>query len=207
MDVARGPFCARYGAAILIFQMVLCVPALAGQTSLPAHAQPFGQPLTTILEFGDQYNGGDELYDAQITVLEVVRGEQAWTMVKSASDSNKPPDAGFEYLLARIRFEFSARTRPFHYSYTIDQTQFTATASDGKEYDSPSLAAQPKPSLTGTIAPGDSMEGWVTFLVPRAGAKPLMIFKEDVGSVIHRGGVVWFQLYKNSATGGPAKAS
>ena len=51
------------------------------------------------------------------------------------------------------------------------------------------------------------MEGWVTFLVPRAGAKPLMIFKEDVGSVIHRGGVVWFQLYKNSATGGPAKAS
>src|ERR1035441_8109624 len=119
MDVARGPFCARYGAAILIFQMVLCVPALAGQTSLPAHAQPFGQPLTTILEFGDQYNGGDELYDAQITVLEVVRGEQAWTMVKSASDSNKPPDVGFEYLLARIRFEFSARTRCPRHHYRI----------------------------------------------------------------------------------------
>jgi hypothetical protein len=193
--------------------MIWCLPALVAETSLASRAQPIGQPLTTILEFGDQYNGGDELYDATITVVEVVRGEKAWEIVRDASASNRPPEAGFEYLLAHIRFEFSARATPHHYSYTIGEAQFTATASDGKEYQPPSLAEGPKPSLTGTIAPGSSLEGWVTFRVPRGPAnpdkldKPLMIFKEDVGSVIHSGSGVWFQLYKSSRASGAAKAS
>jgi hypothetical protein len=213
MDVMRGRVSARFAAAILVLQIVWCVPALAAEASVASRAQPLGQPLKTILEFGDQYNGGDELYDATITVEEVLRGDKAWEIVKEASASNRPPETGFEYLLARIRFEFSARATPHHYSYTIGEAQFTAAAPDGKEYESPSLAAQPKPSLTGTIAPGSSLEGWVTFLVPRGSAKtdklekPLMIFREDVGSVIHSGSGVWFQLYKSSRARGPAKAS
>jgi hypothetical protein len=155
--------------------------------------------LTYVVGFGDQYLGGDELYDTRITVLQVVRGEKAWDIVKAASASNKPPGAGFEYLLARIRFEFSARTSPSHYRYTIEEGQFTATSSDGKEYEVPSLAEAPKPRLKDTLAPGSALEGWIAFRVPRSVHKPLMIFQEDVGSVSHRGGGAWFRLYESSA--------
>ncbi|HXQ26867.1 MAG TPA: DUF4352 domain-containing protein [Candidatus Acidoferrales bacterium] len=189
----------RRSAAILVLSAWLCVPALSGQTSPAAHAQPLGVPLIYLIGFGDQYLGGDELYDAKITVLQVVRGEKAWEIVKGASSSNKLPGAGFEYLLARIRFEFSARTSPSHYRYTIEEGQFTATGSDGNEYEAASPAEPPKPRLSGTLAPGSALEGWIAFQVPRSADKPLMIFQEDVGSVIHRGGGAWFRLYEGSA--------
>jgi len=186
-------------AAIVILAAWFCVPPLSGRTSLLSKAQPVGVPLTYVIGFGDQYLGGDELYDAKITVLQVVRGEKAWEIVKGTDASNKPPDAGSEYLLARIRFEFSARTSPSHYRYTIEEGQFTATSSDGKEYAAASFAEPPKPRLSGTLAPGGALEGWVAFQVPRKSDKLLMIFQEDVGSVIHRGGGAWFRLYESAA--------
>ncbi len=208
MGLKSAPICARLATALLISQIVLCVPSLTAQTRPPAiEAHPIGVPVATIVEFGDQYLGGDELYDAKITVLQVVRGEKAWDLVKEASASNQPPKPGFECLLARVRFEFSARTSPSHYSYAINGSQFTATAADSKEYEASSLAAQPNPELNGTLKPGDSLEGWVAFLVPRNDDRPLMVFREDVGTVSHRGGGTWFQLYARPGAGSHAKPS
>jgi hypothetical protein len=96
-----------------------------------------------------------------------VRGKKAWNAVREASASNQAPKSGFEYLLARIRFEYSARTNPGQKLYTVNPNQFTATTADGVDYTSPILAAEPKPELTGTLRSGDSAEGWVTFEVPR----------------------------------------
>src|ERR1700688_2700283 len=89
-------------------------PLAQTRESRPArsYAQPVGVPLKAIVIFGDQYNGGDELYDVRITVKDVVRGEKAWELVKSASSSNRSAGSGLEYVLARVRFEFSARTKP-----------------------------------------------------------------------------------------------
>jgi len=163
--------------------------------------------LKTIIIFGDQYNGGDELYDVKITVMEIVRGETAWQFVKAASASNKPAGLGLEYVLARVRFEFSARTKPEHYNYALDQTQFTAMSSDNKPYDPAVLAEPLKPTLHDTLHSGDSAEGWVAFLVPRGDHTPLMLFREDVGSVIHEGNGSLFKLYyENSSIPGKAKA-
>lgn len=193
--------------ALSIFATLLVPPPLSAQASSVAHAQPVGVPLTTIIGFGDQYNGGDELYDARITVLEIVRGSKAWDILKRASASNAPPKSGFEYLLARVRFEFSARTSPHHYSYTLAQSQFTAISAAGTEYESPALAAQPDPPLSGTLRSGDSVEGWLAFLVPQSDRKPLMLFREDVGSIFHEGGGSFFQLYEDSAIRTRTKSS
>ncbi len=168
------------------------------------YATAVGTPLRTIIVFGDQYNGGDELYDAKITVTEVVRGEKARQMVKAAGDANAVPGIGMEYLLARVRFEFSARTRPEHYSYTLDPAQFTALSTDNKPYDSAVLASPLKPALQATLRSGDFAEGWVAFLVPRGDHTPLMLFRENVGSVIHEGSGSIFKLYENPAA--PAKS-
>jgi hypothetical protein len=187
----------------ITFVSALGNPSPPQNRSAATHAQPIGLPLTTIVIFGDQYNGGDELYDVKITVEEAVRGEKAWQMVKDTSALNKPPAAGSEYVLARIRFEFSARTKPDHYRYILDQSQFTAMSGDDRMYDAAVLAKQPEPALHATLRSGDSAEGWVAFLVPGGDHTPLMLFREDVGSVIHEGSGSLFKLYdeKPSATG------
>ena len=182
------------------FLGLLFPAALAAQNTSLQPAQPVGTPLSTIIGFGDQYNGGDELYDARITVLEIVRGPKALDVVRRASRYNASPANGAEYLLARVRFEFSARTTPHHYSYALAPSQFSALSATGKDYDPPSIAAMPEPSLRANLQPGDSAEGWLVFAVPQSDRKPLMLFRADVGSVIHEGGGSYFQLYGREAT-------
>ena len=185
-------------AAFLILTLALAVDsAVHAQKGRPAsfYAQAVGVPLNVIIVFGDQYNGGDELYDAKITVAEIVRGEKAWQMVKAAGAGNLPPASGLEYLLARVRFEFSARAQPHHYDYTLDPAQFSAMSAATAPYASADLAAPVKPELRGVVHPGDSAEGWVAFLIPRGDHTPLMVFREDVGSVIHQGDASIFKLY------------
>ncbi|HXX19744.1 MAG TPA: DUF4352 domain-containing protein [Candidatus Acidoferrum sp.] len=206
MGVAARRSRVRPVAALLAFQFTTFANAMAAQTRPAAiDAHPLGAPVAMILEFGDQYLGGDELYDAKVTVLEIARGEKAWNIVRQASASNPAPKAGFEYLLARVQFAFSARTSPSHYNYNLNETQFTATSASGEEFDAPSLVEQPTPRLNGTVKPGESVEGWVAFLVPRSVSKPLMVFREDVGTVSHRGTGTWFQLYTRPTYAHPAR--
>lgn len=187
-----------FAASILAVAFAFGI-SLAAQTP-PSHspisyATAVGTPLRTIIVFGDQYNGGDELYDVKITVAEVLRGDKAWQMVRGAGDSNAAPGAGLEYLLARVRFEFAARAQPHHYDYTLDPAQFSAMSAGTQPYPAAALAAPVKPELRGTLQPGDSTEGWVAFVVPRSDHTPLMVFREDVGSVIHQGDASFFKLY------------
>jgi hypothetical protein len=195
--------------AALIALSAIGAPKMAAQTrAVTGVAQPVGVALQTIIIFGDQYNGGDELYDVRITVAEIVRGEKAWQLVKEASASNKPPGTGFDYVLARVRFEFSARTKPEHYSYTLDQAQFVAMSDNSKVYDPAVLAEELKPGLHATLRSGDSAEGWVAFLVPRGDHTPLMLFHEDVGNLSHEGNGSLFKLYyENSSVAGKSKTS
>jgi hypothetical protein len=192
----------KAGVAVLV-AMVALTYAIASESraqtreSRPAksYAQAVGVPLSTIIIFGDQYNGGDELYDVKITVAEIVRGEKALQMVKSAGNSDAAPSARMEYLLARVRFEFSARVRPEHYSYTLEPAQFSAMSAATEPYVTASLAAPLKPELRGTLHSGDSAEGWVAFLVPRGDHTPLMLFHENVGNLSHEGNGSIFKLY------------
>jgi hypothetical protein len=110
-----------------------------------------------------------------------------------------------DYLLARVRFEFAARAQPHHYDYTLDPAQFSAMSAATAPYRSADLAAPVKPALRGVLHPGDLVEGWVAFLIPRGDHTPLMVFREDVGSVIHQGDASLFKLYDENpaAKAGP----
>jgi hypothetical protein len=160
-----------------------------------SYTTPVGVPLRTIIVFGDQYEGGDELYDVTCTVLEVVRGEAARKMARDANAENQSPGAGLEYLLARVRFQFSARAEPHHYDYELDPAQFSAMSAATVPYAVAALSSPVKPELRATLRSGDSAEGWVAFVVPRGDHTPLMIFRADVGSVIHEGDASYFKLY------------
>jgi hypothetical protein len=201
VGVRRRDGAGRLATAFIVATIGLAAANAIAATSFADQAQPLGRTLSTIIIFGDQYDGGDELYDAKITVVQVVRGEKAWEMLKAISTSNPPPKAGFEYLVARVRFEFSARTSPSHYNYTIDETQFTAMKADGTAYAAASIAEEPMPDLQGTLKPGNSLEGWITLVVPRSDRQPLMLFRANVGSVIHEGGGSLFKLYGEAPPG------
>jgi hypothetical protein len=129
----------------------------------------------------------------KITLLQVLRGEEAWKRIKEASGSNKPAAPGLEYILARVKFEYHARTIPGKCVHPLAPEQFVAYTADGDGY-KPSSAAPPKPEMRKGVKSGDSMEGWLVFAVAKDDRAPLMSFTADAGGAVQHGEPKWFLL-------------
>ena len=183
------------GFLLAYFVMILAIPAVvSAQTpgSAPSLAAPSGVTLTGIIECGEGYTS-HELYDIKITLLEVIRGDEAWKRVKEASDSNKPADADSEYILARIRFEYFARGTPGLCVHQVVPEQFAAYSAKGEDY-KPALVVLPKPEVRKGLKSGESLEGWVAFMVAQKDKTPLMSYSADAGGAVQHGGDKWFLL-------------
>ena len=185
--------------AALMLAIAGRAPATRAQTSTgklgfsPFSPAPVGIRLETVIECGFGYSP-HEKYDAKVTLLEVVRGDKAWERIKAASASNKPPQAGFEYILARIKFEYFARGAPGDCVHELRREEFTAFSGEGKEYEDPSIVP-PKPELNAKLRPGDSLEGWLAFQAQQGESKALLRFVASVGRAVEQGGQIWFRLY------------
>jgi hypothetical protein len=106
--------------SIAVFLLLNCVETIAvGQVSSILDPYPIGTPVTTTITFGDAYATAIETYDAKITMIEVMRGERAWDLLNKQNASNRQPDPEFEYILARVRFEFTAKGKPGDKSYDL----------------------------------------------------------------------------------------
>ena len=82
----------------------------------------------------------------KITLLEVVRGEEAWKRIKEASPSNKAAETGFEYVLARLKFEYYARGTPGLCIHHLSPQQFSSVSLEGQDYQIAQVVL-PKPEL------------------------------------------------------------
>jgi hypothetical protein len=146
-----------------------------------------------VIECGQGYTS-HELYDMKIALLEVLRGEEAWTRIREASLSNKPAQpGGFEYILARVKFEYYARGTPGLCVHQLSPQQFSACSSEGDDYRLADVAL-PKPELRKDMKSGETVEGWVAFIVSRQDKAPLMTYSADIGGAIQHGGAKWFVL-------------
>ncbi len=183
----------HYFLAFLII-FVLTVSAAPAQTpgSSPANPAPAGTLLAGIIECGQGYTS-HELYDMKITLVEVVRGEEAWKRIARASSSNKPASAGFDYILARVRFEYHARGTPGLCVHQLLPGQFTAYSADGDEYKAVSVVP-PAPEMRKDLKSGETFEGWLALMVAREDMAPLMSYSADKGGAIAHGGGKWFVL-------------
>ena len=181
------------GLALKVVLLFVVSAALA-QTpgSSPANPAPVGTTLKGIVECGQGYTS-HELYDMQITLLEVLRGEEAWKRIAEASSSNKPADSGFDYILARVRFEYKARGTPGLCVHQLIPDQFTAYSPDGNEYQAVSIVP-PQPEMRKDMKSGESFEGWVVFMVAQKDEAPMMSYSADKGGAIVHGGEKWFVL-------------
>ncbi len=181
-------------AALILFAAAL--PSAYGQTagsgSSPSDPVPSGAATAGIIECGEGYTS-HELYDMKITLLQVIRGEEAWKRLQAVSNSNKPAEAGTEYLLARIKFEYYARGTPGLCIHELAPDEFTAYSANGEDYKSVA-AAPPKPELRKALKSGDSFEGWIVFAVAKTDKAPLMLYSATSGGAVEHGGGKWFLL-------------
>jgi hypothetical protein len=167
-------------------------PAVA-QDNSSTNPAAIGSPVRSMVELGSVYAN---IYDITITVLETVRGNAAMERLKAASPGNKAPADGFEYVLARIKFDFKGRAVSDKLSFDLGNAplMWVALAADLTEYPRVSVTL-PNPALVGMVKPGQSVEGWVAFAVDRKDSKPAMVFDPDTGGATGRGRTLFFKLY------------
>jgi len=180
---------------LILFALVFAAslrPVLA-QSNSSTNPASIGDPVRSMVELGSVYSN---IYDITITVLETVRGKEAMDRLKTASPNNSMPPKGFEYILARVKFEMKGRAITDILTFDLGNAplQWVALASDLTEYPQISVTV-PKPALVGIIKPGDSMEGWVAFAVDRNDSKSVMVFDPDSGGATGRGMTLFFKLY------------
>ena len=179
--------------SLLIFSMAASLLPCVAQDNSVSSPAAINTRVRSMIELGSVYTN---IYDIAITVLETVRGKEALDRLKATDASNPAPAEGFEYILARVKFEHKGRyvsdTLPMDLGH--DPLQWVALSSDMTEYPRVSLKA-PAPALVGQVKPGDSMEGWVAFAVKQTDPKPVMVFDPDTGGATGRGKTIFFKLY------------
>jgi hypothetical protein len=168
-------------------------PVLA-QDNTPRNPAAVNTPVRSMIELGSVYTN---IYDITITVLEAVRGKDAMDRLQAAAPDVKAPAAGYDYVLARIKFDLKGRYVSDNLPFELgdEPLQWVAlSGGDFTEYDRVSVTV-PKPALVGRIKPGSSAEGWVAFAAKQSDAKPVMVFDPDTGGATGRGKTVFFKLY------------
>ncbi|WP_425806119.1 cell wall-binding repeat-containing protein [Desulfitobacterium sp. Sab5] len=129
-------------------------------------------------------------YTAQITVKQIIRGSEAWTMIQNANMFNSAPKDGYEYILAKINFNLVDIAN--EQALDIYNTDFSLISSDGKEYD-PVFEVAPDPELDATLYKGATTEGWAIYQVRIGDTTPTLTFGRNYDGT----GGVWFKAYNN----------
>lgn len=181
-------------AAAFLALTILFAPN-ASMSQSHEEATPIGGSVKTQINCSKRA-GGIEVYDATITLLEVIRGSKAWELLREANSSNKKPDSEYEYVLARVSYKMKARGAPGDKTFDLDSPlQFTAFSSDFEEYETPAVII-PEPMLRRTVSADQYAEGWIVLSVAKVDSKPLLMFDPSSGGAWSRGKISFFKLYE-----------
>jgi hypothetical protein len=180
-------------AVLLVFTAAASLHPAMAQDNSSTNPAAVGSRVRSMVELGSVYSN---IYDIGITVIETVRGKDAMDRLKAATPDTKMPPEGFDYVLARVKFDFKGRVVSDTIPFDLGDAplQWIALSSELIEYPRISVTV-PKPALVGRIKPGSSAEGWVAFAVDRKDGKPIMVFDPDTGGATGRGRTLFFKLY------------
>ena len=124
---------------------------------------------------------------AKITLLEVVKGEEANLRLKQINEYYEPTNPSTDdFLMAKFRFEIqSADTDK---TFIINRHDFKAANDAGtKLYDPSYVTLDPK--LDGELANGGSHEGWIVLECGKTDTAPMIVYDQGVDV----SGGVWFK--------------
>lgn len=106
----------------------------------------------------------------EITVTEIIRGQEAWTSIQAANQFNEPPPEGMEYVAVKLQVRYiGTADRPGN----IDGSHFALTGEQNILYDWPAVV-DPEPELDVSLFPGGQYAGW-TVMMARTGEEQLLV--------------------------------
>jgi hypothetical protein len=112
--------------------------------------------------------------DWEISVMDVVRGDEAWTLIKKDNSYSSPPAEGMEYIAVKIHLRFIGTVEK---AYIISKDDFRSTGSAGVLYEAPVAVYAPDPSLDTALYPGGENEGWEVIQVAKGETGVMLVFK------------------------------
>lgn len=112
------------------------------------------------------------LEDWEVTVLESIRGSDAWRMAQEANQFNSPPDAGMEYIQVRVRVRYLGEDEKAEH---ITETRFDTLGDQNVQYEAPGVV-EPEPALNARLYPGGSYEGWITMEAAEGEGSVVLVF-------------------------------
>jgi putative cell wall-binding protein len=128
-------------------------------------------------------------YTAQMSVEQIIRGNQAWQMISSANMFNSPPKDGYEYILAKVNF--SLLDIPSGESFNLNgAVDIDAVSEQGTVYDFVSVVC-PDPEIDAELYKGATVKGWAAFMVRKDDLRPRLAFGRKYDGT----GGIWFKAY------------
>ncbi|MDF2651810.1 MAG: hypothetical protein K0Q73_7615 [Paenibacillus sp.] len=127
-------------------------------------------------------------YSGQVTISQIIRGDEAWSMIQSTNQFNEAPKDGFEYLLAKAKVSITANNKAADGAVDIWSGDFTLVSAAGTDYDRLSVVL-PDPGIDANIYAGSSKEGWVAFQVKKDDLSPVISYARKYDGT----GGAWFK--------------
>jgi hypothetical protein len=116
----------------------------------------------------------------ELSINQVVRGEDAWTMVLDANEYNDPPAEGMEYLAVNLHVRYIGTVDR---AENINSSYFSSTGNAGVLYDLP-LVLEPAPPLDIVLYPGGAYDGWIVLQAAKGETGVMLAFTPQSDSVM-----------------------
>jgi hypothetical protein len=126
-------------------------------------------------------------YTAEVTVIETIRGNGAWTRIKEANMYNDEPKSDEEYILAKIHVK--AVTIAGDKKLSIHPMNFDVYNEGNTMYDYTSVVI-PEPSLVTDLFSGAEHTGYAVYKVKKADINPKIVYGDKYDGT----GGIWFKL-------------
>lgn len=130
---------------------------------------------------------------AAVTVEDIIRGDEALSIINSSNSSVEPNlPSGYDFLLIKLKVTLVNSTNDT--PLTVDGSSMTLFSSTGTSYNSNNIFANcflpaTYPTLQGEIYTGGSTEGWLCYTVAFDDSKPVL----RIGDTDP---YYWFAVYK-----------
>lgn len=181
--------CSHLVILTAVLLVTLAITGCCSYTSNPAEAGGPGSrtnpapPGTAVTYKPSWQSAGFEKSTINITLLEVAKGEEAATLMKSDKDIIYPRNKSEEVLLAKFRVEIVEG--PSDHTFRVNFLDFNAAYRDGTVIDETTYCSY-SDSLMVELFKGGREEGWIVLQYDKLESSPLVVFDP-------RGGGAWFR--------------
>lgn len=144
-------------------------------------------PINTVQTYSKSDSWYSEYnYSATVRVLETIRGEKAWSIIKKDNMFNSEPKDGYEYIIVKVAF--SLLSKEAEGTIKANTYDFDFYSSNNEEYEQVFVVKEN--ALSKDLFPGGNAEGYVVGLIKTDDPAPKLVYGLDY----HGAGGIWFNL-------------